>query len=66
MLLKGDEGGDGGHGLSEGRVANELPVGDEVASLRRSGGAVLNTGGDGDGEDGRENRGNLDKYTMGA
>jgi hypothetical protein len=50
-----DERGDGRHGLREGRVADELPVGGEVASLRSSGRAILNTSSDGDGEDGSEN-----------
>ena len=50
-----DEGADGRHGLVEGRVADKLPVGLELSGLGSSGGAVLDTSGDGHGEDGSEN-----------
>lgn len=49
-----DERGDGRHGLGKGGVTNELPVRLEVTGLRSSGRAVLDTSGDGDGEDGSE------------
>ncbi|KAI6762199.1 hypothetical protein HG531_002752 [Fusarium graminearum] len=47
-----DERRDGRDGIGEGGVANDLPVGLPLAALGRIRGTVLDTDGDGDGEDG--------------
>lgn len=55
-----DQRADGRHGLVKGGVADKLPVGLEVSGLGSGGGAVLDTSGDGHGEDGSEDTGHAD------